>query len=195
MKFLHPYLAAALALAGALAQTACTTLYGERTAEMEQREDVLLLQEDLNRLRGQLDGMQMELERLRRDVDQARSDQPRAAEAALQSMQASVASLEARIRAVDAAREQDKREIVDKLSGQIAKIVGSSGGSRPRAAASPTPKRKVSDEGYEHTVAPGETLSAIAQAYNVRSGDIIDANGLDNPNALRVGQKLFIPAP
>jgi LysM repeat protein len=44
-------------------------------------------------------------------------------------------------------------------------------------------------------VAPGETLSAIAQAYGARSADIIEANGLQSADMLRVGQKLFIPAP
>jgi nucleoid-associated protein YgaU len=179
-----------------LGQSACTSLYGNpHEAEMQQREDVLLLQEDINRLKGQIEGIELELERLRRDVDTVRSDQPRATEAALQSVQASLASMDSRIRAVDAARERDKKEIVDNLSGKISQIVSSSSGSRPRSGASSAPKRKVSDEGYEHVVAPGETLSAIAQAYNVRSADIIDANGLENPNALRVGQKLFIPAP
>jgi LysM repeat protein len=43
-------------------------------------------------------------------------------------------------------------------------------------------------------VVAGETLSAIAAAYRVKSSDIIKLNNLSNPNALRVGQKLVIPA-
>ncbi|QHI70901.1 LysM peptidoglycan-binding domain-containing protein [Tichowtungia aerotolerans] len=47
--------------------------------------------------------------------------------------------------------------------------------------------------GYEHVVQRGETLSAIAKAYNVTAKAIIEANKIKNPNRLSVGQKLFIP--
>lgn len=47
--------------------------------------------------------------------------------------------------------------------------------------------------GYEHEVKPGQTLSEIAAVYGVRAQAIIEANQLTNPNAIRVGQKLFIP--
>jgi LysM repeat protein len=46
-----------------------------------------------------------------------------------------------------------------------------------------------------HTVAQGETLSEIAQQYGVDAGVIIEANGLANPNDIRVGQELRIPPP
>lgn len=47
-----------------------------------------------------------------------------------------------------------------------------------------------------YTVLRGDTLSSIAARYGVRTGDLALANGLSaNPNALRVGQVLRIPAP
>lgn len=46
----------------------------------------------------------------------------------------------------------------------------------------------------EHTVQAGETVSAIARKYNVKTNDIIKANpSLGNGNKILVGQKLIIP--
>ncbi|MCD6340109.1 MAG: LysM peptidoglycan-binding domain-containing protein [Verrucomicrobia bacterium] len=55
-------------------------------------------------------------------------------------------------------------------------------------------------KGYEYTVKPGDTLSAIVQAYrrekiNVTIDAVLKANpGLD-PRRLLPGQKIFIPDP
>ncbi|MDP8214987.1 MAG: LysM peptidoglycan-binding domain-containing protein [Candidatus Euphemobacter frigidus] len=48
-------------------------------------------------------------------------------------------------------------------------------------------------QGYEHVVKTGETISTIARQYKVTVDAIVDANQLSNPNAIRVGQTLFIP--
>jgi LysM repeat protein len=44
-----------------------------------------------------------------------------------------------------------------------------------------------------HVVQEGETLSEIARMYGVTTDALAQANGLDNPNAIRVGQALVIP--
>jgi len=44
-----------------------------------------------------------------------------------------------------------------------------------------------------HVVQPGETLSSIARLYGVTSQAIMEANGLEDPNLLEVGQQLVIP--
>jgi LysM repeat protein len=44
-----------------------------------------------------------------------------------------------------------------------------------------------------HVVQEGETVSGIARKYGVTAADIIQANGLDDPNAISVGQALVIP--
>ena len=44
-----------------------------------------------------------------------------------------------------------------------------------------------------HVVQEGETLSGIARAYDVTADELAQANGLDDPNAIRVGQALVIP--
>lgn len=44
-----------------------------------------------------------------------------------------------------------------------------------------------------HTVAPGETLGGIAARYGTSASAIASANGLANPNVVRVGTRLTIP--
>jgi murein DD-endopeptidase MepM/ murein hydrolase activator NlpD len=44
-----------------------------------------------------------------------------------------------------------------------------------------------------YTVQEGDTLLAIAQAYGVTVEEIVEANGLANPDMLSIGQELTIP--
>jgi uncharacterized membrane protein len=46
-----------------------------------------------------------------------------------------------------------------------------------------------------HVVQPGETLSSIGRQYGVAHQAILDANGLEDPNLIAVGQELIIPVP
>ena len=47
--------------------------------------------------------------------------------------------------------------------------------------------------GCTYVVMPGDTLSSIAVRYNTTVAALVAANGLSNPNAIRVGQTLIIP--
>lgn len=44
-----------------------------------------------------------------------------------------------------------------------------------------------------YVVGPGDTLGHIAQRLGVSSADLASANGLSNPNRIRVGQELSVP--
>jgi LysM repeat protein len=44
-----------------------------------------------------------------------------------------------------------------------------------------------------HVVQPGEFLSQIAARYGVTVEAIVEANGIENPNLIEVGQRLIIP--
>jgi LysM repeat protein len=44
-----------------------------------------------------------------------------------------------------------------------------------------------------HTIRSGETLSEIASSYNVTVQEIVQANGLEDPNRIVTGQNLIIP--
>ena len=70
------------------------------------------------------------------------------------------------------------------------------------SATAPAAQANVSsnlEKGYEHIVAPGQTLWTIAKAYRqhgvkVSVEKIRKANNLKSTDSIRVGQKLFIPA-
>ncbi len=65
----------------------------------------------------------------------------------------------------------------------------------PTPAPTPTPTATPAPSPIVHVVARGETLSSIAELYGVTVQAIEDANEIDNPSLIIVGQKLVIPAP
>jgi LysM repeat protein len=44
-----------------------------------------------------------------------------------------------------------------------------------------------------HTVAAGESVSSISELYNVSQDELLELNGIDDPNSLFAGQELLIP--
>jgi LasA protease len=55
----------------------------------------------------------------------------------------------------------------------------------------PTPRTET----VSYVVQPGDFLRKIAQAYQVSIEQIVEANGITNPNMIDVGQVLLIPPP
>lgn len=45
----------------------------------------------------------------------------------------------------------------------------------------------------KYTIKKGDTLSEIAKSFGVDMWDLADANGIRNPDVIRVGQVLEIP--
>lgn len=177
--------------------TGCLATYGQAAVEQEAalRQDMALLQEQNRRLEGRLEGMELEIERVSRAVDQLRATPGGPSVAEVQALQSRIALLEGQLRGLDAAREKDRQEIINSLSSKLTQIVGPASSGRAKPAASQNRRSSGPQEGYEHTVESGQTLSAIAAAYGVSTKSIVDANNLARPDQLRVGQKLFIPAP
>ena len=50
-----------------------------------------------------------------------------------------------------------------------------------------------STDGPIYIVQPGDTLSSIASRFNISIPELMDANGLSDPNLLSAGQELIIP--
>lgn len=176
--------------------TGCLATYDNQQAQMEAalKADMRILQEENMRLKGQVERFDLEIERLTRNVDTLRTAPTGPSAADVQTLQQRIAQLENQLRTLDAARERDRKEIIDSLSSKLSAVVASKPAPRP-APAAPSQRRTGTQEGYEHVVESGQTLSAIASAYNVSTKSIIEANSLTRPDQLRVGQKLFIPAP
>lgn len=75
-------------------------------------------------------------------------------------------------------------------TGQVLKVRGAGGTAAPAAsrAAAPAPGPVI------HTVASGQTLSAIASRYGTTVAAICRLNGITNPNQVRAGDRLRIPS-
>lgn len=174
-----------------LAASGCETLGGWREREeMQKREDMLIVQDDIRKLQGRLEGIELEVERMSQQVATMRDTQSREVAAQLRSLQDRLTEIESRIARVDAAREKDKQEMIDRLSGKIAEIMAR---AAPKPSGKKASERRYSGTGYEHEVKSGESISAIAAAYGVSVQAILDNNDIKDAHKIRVGQKLFIP--
>ncbi|HOX56819.1 MAG TPA: LysM peptidoglycan-binding domain-containing protein [Candidatus Paceibacterota bacterium] len=70
----------------------------------------------------------------------------------------------------------------------------------PKDSTATSPVPATSDGGFEYIIKPGDTLDAIVQAYKEKNikvtvNQIVNANPGLKPERMRVGQKIFIPAP
>lgn len=175
----------------------CVTMQ-DSSEVTQQQEDMLLLKEDLNRTKGKLEALDMEYQRLLYELD-AMQGAAVSSKGATSSTQARIDELEHRLSVLEGARAKDRQAIVDQLSGKMADIMGDgTTGKSSQKRKSTTTKSNASTTsmtGYEHMVKEGDTLSAIATAYKVKTSAIVEANKLQNPYTLRAGQKLFIPQP
>ena len=65
---------------------------------------------------------------------------------------------------------------------------------KPASAPSAAPAAAAAESPVVHTVQRGELLSSISKKYNVKMSAIVAANPGLNPDRIRIGQKLKIPA-
>jgi len=115
-------------------------------------------------------------------------------------------NLAQQVQEIDKKRQEDNEKILTALE----KLGGSGKFRKPDLTPSPAPMDNNNpgttstatgpQQGYYYTIAPGNTLSAIAKAYRAQGvkvtvDDILKANPGLNPNELSVGKKIFIPAP
>ena len=122
------------------------------------------------------------------------------------NVQAEIATLRAEIADLRAAlprlQEQIRAAVVADLSQRMSKLAPP---PPPPAVPAPAPARATATRSapppppaigphYEYIVEPGQTLSLIAKGFDTTTAKIIAANPGLKPNALRVGQKLIIPA-
>lgn len=158
------------ALTAALLLSGCQT-YQTPTSRTRQTEDQLIQQENQRRMAGRIETLEMEIGRISRELDSLRQ------------------TLDARCAQLERKTEDDKRELVAKLTAQLEKLLA----QQPAPVAPTRSSSGGNVSGYEHIVRQGETLSTIAKAYNVTAKAIIDSNQIKNPDRLSIGQKLFIP--
>ncbi|MBN1558413.1 MAG: LysM peptidoglycan-binding domain-containing protein [Lentisphaerae bacterium] len=166
-------------LAAALLAAGCASLGDSRRAAVREETRQDRLAADVERLKEAVNALQAGRQDVYQEVEAFRTR----LDTLERNLGAELDALRLELKALETAREADKRAIIDSLSERISGIM--------RSAAAPASRRVES--GYEHVVQPGETLSEIASAYNTRIDVIVRANNLSNPNAIRAGQTLFIP--
>ena len=191
-----------LAVLAPLLAGGCVTFYDPQAEQQEalrQRQQATALQDRFDRMNTRIESLQEEVGRLRADMERQRTDQGRAGSAEVQGVRESVDDLNRRLAAESAARERDRKVILDSVASMLKSsatpprsTVSTSGGRRTSTG---TSAGSGSGRGLLHKVEAGETVSAIATAYKVSSAAVLEANGLKNPNQLRVGQELVIPSP
>ena len=125
---------------------------------------------------------------------------------AVGDLRAEIAALKAQIADLKREQESMRREIVADLAKRIAALPRPAPApapapppapvARPSAGrkAPPPPPPEYTGSYYEHEVKPGQTLSEISKGFDVPIQKIIQANPGLKPNALRVGQKIKVPA-
>ena len=214
---MKPYRTAALIFASlSVALVACqTTGYTQRRGTVEDptianlRADMRILEERINKASGDVQALQVNYERLQQEVASVRQQLSSAA-AGSGLAATEIQRLDSRINAVDNARKRDLEVIINQVTTEIQKMGGSASGVSRRASSSGaerTPAARVpagkkaaassgaaggSEQGFEHVVEKGQSLSAIAKAYNTTVDAIKKANNLKG-ETIFIGQKLFIP--
>jgi LysM repeat protein len=150
---------------------------------------------------------------LEESVRTLRADASRNDAAGKYATREELAKLAESVKEIDRKREADKRLILDEfeeLKKELRRLLATPAapsGRKPAETTPPKPKTSTpslpaTQEGVEHIIAQGETLSAIVAAYNESfkaQGKktslklIQDANEGLKPTSMKVGQKVFIP--
>lgn len=167
------------------------------------------VEERMNKISAQLDELKEARDAQNRRIEelakQLREVQEQAGKPAGNYASAEdVKELAAKLKEVDEKRVQDNERIVtqiEKLGKTLSSPVKAGGGKTSATPAgagiAPVP---ANDKGYEYVVQSGDTLSVIVAAYREKNikvtvDQILKANPGLQPEKMKVGQKIFIPAP
>jgi LysM repeat protein len=164
-------------------------------------------EERFNKLAGQIEDLRAGQDALRRQLETVGKELDSLREQ-VNKPTGNYASQEDLKRVAEAVKDIDRKRIedADKIHNDLLKLQKSLAvppGPKPKPTPNenPTPdKPPVSDKGYEYIVKKGDTLSIIVQAYRdnnikVTTEQILKANPGLKPERMKVGQKIFIPAP
>jgi LysM repeat protein len=182
-----------------LAVLALSTAFGQDATQQQidklsgQIQDLLAAQE---RQTKQIAALEKEVSDLREKVSA-----PQVSDSASRE---DLKNLAEQVREVDKNRQADRKLILKEIEklGRVA-----AGGGSPATSHKAPPKAdddsaaaapSIPQNGYYYTVKSGDTIAAIAKAYNeqgvkVTIPEILKANPKVDPAKLLVGQKVFIP--
>lgn len=166
-------------------------------------------EERFNKLAGQIDDLRAGQDALRKQIDDLRSDLSSLRDQMNNKPTANYATQDDLKRLADAIKEVDRKRMEDagKIHDDLLKLQHNLTAPPPRSRQTAPSEDMGSmersagpEKGYEYVVKRGDTLSLILKAYhdnnvNVSLEQILKANPGLKPERLRVGQKIFIPAP
>ena len=164
---------------------------GAPTAPAEDQtigQQVSILDERLSKLRADVDAIQSTSSKSSRTSNKSRRNSQNSISLDQAPSANDLQALEARVKALDAARETDKKVILDQLAKELAAMSGSHGGG---SGATTNPSAGPAN-GNEYEVKKGDNLTVIAKNNGVTVADLRKANSLTS-DSLKVGQKLVIP--
>jgi nucleoid-associated protein YgaU len=168
-------------------------------------------EERLNKISGRIDDLiaaqevlKKQLAELAKDVDSLReqSAKPSTSYARTEDLN----SLGEKLKEVDRKRMDDAEKIHAELLKLRKALELPAPAPKKTSAAKPpkeipaAPTPTTPDKGFEYVIKSGDTLDAIVLAYKEKNikvtvAQILNANPRLKPERLRVGQKIFIPAP
>jgi LysM repeat protein len=170
-------------LAGFSAIGASTTPAEDQTIGQQ----VSILDERLSKLRADVDAIEANQQQIQQDLKQVQAQLAEVHQSGPSASANDLEALDARVKALDAARETDRKVILDQLAKELAALNGSHGGGSSTPAPSTVPAN-----GNEYVVQKGDNLTLIAKNNGVTVADLRKANNLTS-DSLKVGQKLVIP--
>lgn len=177
-----------LAAAASLAATVTLAAAAPSPSALEDaridRERVLRAADKLDFLTGQIETLQAEAAKLRLEMDDLKSENEK---------------LKRSLQEITATQAADRQKLLDEVSQIVAKSPSTKRQAvQPAAGPQASGKMDGEERGYRHVVEKGQTVSAIARAFNakgvkVSTDDIIRANDLGRDAVVRPGQEIFIP--
>lgn len=181
-----------LSLVAVLFLAGCETFYQNSRYADDSRQEAVRVEmarqqqlREVDMLKAKVESSDLHLQQLYTRIDRLEAAQREAGNTA-----AETAALRRDIDQLRAERESLKREVVDELSREMAKLLAAQSAAASRSSSSRGSSSRQS--GYEHKVQAGQTLSQIAVEYKVPVARIKEANDLKS-DVIRVGQVLFIP--
>jgi len=166
-------------------------------------------EERLNKLSGQIEDLKAGQESLRKQVEALIREMDTVREQVGKpsgnfAAQEDLKRVAAAVKEVDQKRMEDAEKIQTELLNLRKGLLSTSSPQSQKkvvqSTANDTATPDKPEKGFEYTVQKGDTLSTIVQAYRdknikVSMDQVLKANPDLKPEKMKVGQKIFIPAP
>ena len=169
---------------------------GAREDAQIERQKILRAADQIEVINDQHNKMVEEIEKLKQQIKSFSDENAALSRRIAESQTQAGKEKEALLDQVSKLLADQEKRLSEKISA--VEKSGSEQKAKPAPPKKVTPTTTKEEEGYEHIVKPGQTLWSIAKAYQdqgVKASveDIRKANNLKDGQALRMGQKLFIP--